>query len=141
MCVSAKNALCSVVLLSLLHQTDGQTISELQVTRVDIPEHLKEYVRSLVSGLERKYSAGIEQLTNKLEEQRADILKLTNKLEEQKEALDEKLAKIKLESKKEKKKNAARTKNSRKRLLDRIVFKEETDSNNDRIYHQGCKSI
>jgi len=111
MCVSAKNALCLVLLLGLLHQTDGQTISELQVTHVDIPEHLKEYVRSLVSGLERKYCADIERLTNKLEEQRADILKLTNKLKEQKEAFDEKLVKIKLESKKEKKKNAAHTKN------------------------------
>jgi len=143
MCVSAKKALCLVVLFSLLHQTDGQTISELQATHVDIPEHMKEYVTSLVSALERKYSADIGELTNELEEQRSDILKLTKKLEEQEKTFDAKLAKFKRASEKEKKKNAKRTKNLQNRLLDRVVFKEEIDysTTDDQIYHQGCKYI
>jgi len=141
--VSAISTLCLVALLSVLHRSDGQPNFDQQTTHVDIPEYLKAYVTSLVSALERKHSADIEQLTNKLNEQRDDILHLNNKLEQQKQAFDAEFAKINLALEKEKKRNAKRTTSLQNRLLNRTVFREATYSNKttDGIKYQGCQSL
>jgi len=141
--VSAKSALYLVALLSMLHRSDGQPNFDQQTTHVDIPEYLKAYVTSLVSALERKHSAGIEQLTNKLNEQRDDILHLNNKLEQQKQAFDAEFAKINLALEKEMKRNAKRTTSLQNRLLNRTVIREATYSNKttDGINYQGCQSL